>query len=1006
MNIGEFFSDDDIARVFTVECFQKDPETFLKTHYPMTFTYKPQGSSSVERTIDEDTLLEQWKVGIEKRKKIREFIRPFIIWGAPGTGKTELCRLLEVKIPENNRQYQPIRVSKRDLIAGGILGVAQTFTGRKINIDEQLLNNWGGQTPEQMVAIALGLLKRDGKLKITASSEKENIAFKFLASQIIKNIRERVNLLKTTEDLSTIETSLQFLKKSDQVTQRNELLSQKIFVKYDLEELNNGLYKKFSRLFFNVDNVSELMIEYIKETNKKGKIPVLIFDDVTFLGDLVDDFISVITDISGSNKGSDEFFCDFIVGTTTEFYLRKFHDVMYQTAQERISEIKFSPPGEQGQNANWLMGDLGPNHFLHFISTYLNAARMQDIPRDIPNFSIFVEDGFSYFPFSKSFLISLYHRIEREKDISSTKGNKVTLTPRSVIKIVRETLLQSLETSRSPSSVIDNFLILNTLDFFQLKEDQRRKYEKLLLALWWYGSHDEGERMVTLEISTLNSLGIQDKIPKEWVSGSVFVLPEDPLIDGSSSRKGPIEPIPHVDQELRENIRRWCRGDSDVQIATNNLKKGFNTIIDVMNSNLSGDKKYTNFINRRSSRKGLESIEYIPEGSKSCDYKIGFERSERHSLVLVPDDQRMQFEERIKEESYRYILFNVDDFFDLYKLGRIRSNDPQFFNHQLRILEAHGDFLQTALTYQNDLLRNDLESELRCSMETFVLSAFIIVEHLFKTGTIVTELRKPEDVISFFSHPLSIHIQNWPQKIASQLHGPVHPGNLQEITEGLFLSFFSVRGGEFVPNIVDYPLILQTMKSMKEDPIQVIMHAQVPNERYILSKSKKTLKDYLKTLKTLIEASHSNINPDLIQKMEGIHRDLLTVGNSQTLIKSLKSLESKLSGNFVFNRREISKLIVQLEQANPSQLLDTLENVLQAFKKHPLPESPITKIKLMNLVIFTNEIYNSPEYQISTDIVRILGDIEEKIDKSTVFDLEQLRIRIKAFIDVMEVIHE
>ena len=130
------------------------------------------------------------------------------------------------------------------------------------------------------------------------------------------------------------------------------------------------------------------------------------------------------------------------------------------------------------------------------------------------------------------------------------------------------------------------------------------------------------------------------------------------------------------------------------------------------------------------------------------------------------------------------------------------------------------------------------------------------------------------------------------------------------------------------------------------------------------------------------------------------------MGNSQTLIKSLKSLESKLSGNFVFNRREISKLIVQLEQANPSQLLDTLENVLQAFKKHPLPESPITKIKLMNLVIFTNEIYNSPEYQISTDIVRILGDIEEKIDKSTVFDLEQLRIRIKAFIDVMEVIHE
>ena len=86
---------DDINRVFKIECFQKDPQTFEKTHYSLNFAFKdPQFR---EEALMEDALKEaQWEIGLNDRRKTGDFIRPYVIWGASGTGKTELCRWLEM----------------------------------------------------------------------------------------------------------------------------------------------------------------------------------------------------------------------------------------------------------------------------------------------------------------------------------------------------------------------------------------------------------------------------------------------------------------------------------------------------------------------------------------------------------------------------------------------------------------------------------------------------------------------------------------------------------------------------------------------------------------------------------------------------------------------------------------------------------------------------------------------------------------------------------------------
>ena len=158
MNYTACFTEEQIKRTFTIECFQKDEETFRKTHYPLSFLLRRPGPGSKDKESDETVLLDEWSISFKDRRNTREFIRPYIIWGAPGTGKTELCRLLEIQIKEKNPEYEPIRISKRDLAMGGILGIVQTLRNENIDIGEALLSDFGGQGPVSMFAWLLGLI--------------------------------------------------------------------------------------------------------------------------------------------------------------------------------------------------------------------------------------------------------------------------------------------------------------------------------------------------------------------------------------------------------------------------------------------------------------------------------------------------------------------------------------------------------------------------------------------------------------------------------------------------------------------------------------------------------------------------------------------------------------------------------------------------------------------------------------------------------------------------------
>ncbi|MEM2111082.1 MAG: hypothetical protein QXX08_04295, partial [Candidatus Bathyarchaeia archaeon] len=229
----------------------------------------------------EDALAEsQWGTGIDERRQNGDFIRPFVIWGASGTGKTELCRWLELNIPLYNSDYETKRITKRDLAMGGVLGVAKSLSGEEIDLADRLLSRHGGSGVEDVAVFSIGNMIAKGKIDIEA--ENKDDALRILKTHIRSNIEKRIKLVKEAEDISRIETTLQF------ITQKDLDLLSYYNISLDLSKVNRELYRALTQFVANTDDVKKLIFDFIKKRNDEGKIPVLIFDDVTHLGDLVD----------------------------------------------------------------------------------------------------------------------------------------------------------------------------------------------------------------------------------------------------------------------------------------------------------------------------------------------------------------------------------------------------------------------------------------------------------------------------------------------------------------------------------------------------------------------------------------------------------------------------------------------------------------------------------------------------------------------------------------------
>jgi len=964
---------DDVKRVFKIECFQKDPQTFQRTHYSLSFTFKDPQFREV--SMMEDALTEsQWRVGLDERVKTGDFIRPYVIWGATGTGKTELCRWLELNIPSLHPDYEARRITKRELAMGGILGVAQALVGLEIDFADRLLSRHGDVGVEDVAVWSIGNLIKQGKITIQAENKDE--VLRMIKTHIRKNIEERVKLIESAEDISKVETTLQF------ITLKDLNVLSYYGIEMDIGKVNREIYRALTPFVANVDDVKRLIFNFIKNRNDSGKIPVLIFDDVTHLGDLVDDFIAVITDISGGEEG---YVCDFVIGTTTTFYDSKFRDALASTARARIFEVKLSPEEREDMlHANWLLGEDGMAHFLDFVLRYLDASRSCGGCSKCVQ-SPFIEKEYNYHPFTKTFLINFYNRIIREKEEPSRRGITVSITPRFVIQVLRNVLSNFVEISKPPSSFMDSSLILNTVDFFKLNQEDKEKQKEFLLALWWYGNHSKDGSRVAIDIKTLQQLDLVDQIPSHLKGKTTIELEVIPLHRALTEEViqtpfgvGPKSPD---DVSLMANIRSWCKDEGSL-IALGPIVEGFNEVTRRLEENLSGANNFRNIMNFRSSREG-ETIEFVPPGQKECHFWVG-ELKDDNLQMYIFSKYKEGYLRPYQEKDFLFLTLNEDDFFRLHKIGGRTGTETERTKCLIEFLNSKRDELYDVLWRQRLKLKAHLERQLGDPVECFVLSLYVLVSKVLKSESLLTEIKEADDIKQLALYGIDLNNSDWSGGIINLIERV----RLRfKTVEDLFYSFYSLRGEG---SIIDYLLLQQTWLRIKKAPYQILEAVGEIDDRFILSKLRIKLRElglFAKDLIDKLEVYSRSYNEDVTRKkIEDLRTLIAQVEKKDQLVKALELLREKLETQPDADSFELDSVISDLRN---------LQGLGRLLEKLDLIEAKIDSVKdfvdKAGLLVVLSNIGKDEVIEVAMRLHGIIKDIENRESSALESELARLR---------------
>lgn len=970
---------DEVQRVFKIDCFQKDRETFEKVHYATSFQFKDPETEEIP-TIEGWLIENRWNQGLKERIAIGEYIRPFIIWGATGTGKTELCRWLELNIQHND--YETLRISKRELAMGGVLGIAQKLGDEEIDLGDRLLSRHAGVGAENIAIYALGHLIDQGRIDI--DPEKKEIALQALKQIIRRNIEERVEKVRRSDDISKIETTLSFIKTDDM-----EPLREYYGMDFDVERINREIYRALTNFIANVDDVKRLMFDYIKKKNDIGRIPVLIFDDVTHLGALVDDFVSVITDISGGEKG---YVCDFVIGTTTDFYISKFKDRLASTARARISEIKLSPEeeGERG-HANWLLGEKGINHFLHLVLRYLRAVRTCG-GCEICSHEPFVEED-NYFPFSKTFAVNLYQRLLYERG-RTRKGITVNITPRFVIKILKAAITKFAETGKPPSMFMDRLLTLDTIDFFVDAEQKKRIFDVLVTA-WWYGKHD-AKGNVTTGMETLERLGLKDMLPTEMQNLSQLTFPVREVAREAKVSPPTLRPIAADEVRLQTLIRAWCKGEES-GVPLRPIRIGFDRVSRCLTSYLIGQNNFNNILNPRSSRIG-ECISFSVPGGRAYDYWIG--------EVRLGGPQRIYVMSKYKEPLCRlhinrgliFIFLNEDDFFHLYKIGDSGTETRERARYMLSFLDKRHQKLLEVLRRHRLALRNRLENQLGCSTEQIVLSVYTCVANLIRCQRGVPQFKSVDDIFldpTILDPEKGFRSENWPKSMEVNIRNL--NWNLATVKD-LFLSYFALRGEG---SIVDYPLLQQTWSEITDvgGCLSIIKNVGDVEDRFALSKSKKRISYFAKLLTEILnqidEIANGFNDKEVKEELSGLRSHIDKVGDLKYLVERLDQLSDKLEKGFDWEQDQVDNVVYELDSLeSPGEIKDEihlLENRLDKIGSN---------MDRISVKVVLAQLKRDQRIQVLKRLEGVLDLIEQRLGRTLEVSLQKLQKEVSEYIQL------
>ena len=268
--------------------YQLGKETFLRTHFPVRM--KRYFANSTANNYNEQELLQDLLHGDVSKNNVKGN-RTYVLYGAAGTGKSEIMRWLYCHLSDTKIGPYTLRISRTELDPVQILHKILTQFTQK-GLDHSILHSW-----EEMKSKPVTLANRLiwSALGEMFASDEEIIPLSYRMRPIVeKNLRQAFTTMDNFSENNTVPPELISLEDLHQMTQQCSLP-----INIDCEKLHFQMGRELEVVALGGMNfVGTLKRISLDIYESVGIRPVLLIDDLVqslnvYATDLLDYFITM-----------------------------------------------------------------------------------------------------------------------------------------------------------------------------------------------------------------------------------------------------------------------------------------------------------------------------------------------------------------------------------------------------------------------------------------------------------------------------------------------------------------------------------------------------------------------------------------------------------------------------------------------------------------------------------------------------------------------------------------
>ena len=990
------WSEDKVRRVFTVESEEKpDDKLFMYLHQPMSFILSHEKTKLPEpKEMSEGDLLEFLISGDASLRKNERLIA---ITGPPGTGKSQICRWLKIKLTKDStssvhspdyifyftRDKMSPRIFKKDLIdflrdkgveLEDISKEIKTLLEPDKILAYKIISNTFYNLREKLdKAINAGFIK--------FLNQNLNMLSKEFTSSILPVLKAYVNFYnegKTiiTEDEYADDTSITHLVHEDRFLSMFQKFGKISELKNIYPIFINVLRKEFYDLYdVETDTISNLLTQIEKGCPSNIR-PLIIFEDMTTIGIDVKEIFDFFTnkarpwDVVFSYTFELE---DNIIKSREHYYDRL--DLRLVTASQSHEAPKF------------LDTELGR---YEFISKYMKY--IQECKTCMSLVCEMVHSGDrAIYPFNNVFIENIFRCLE-------------TKTPREFLLTIHQILIKSgIPPKHAESRLSSEILNVDAYDATLRQQLNQSANSNLKFLMKWYGKRKDG--YVSLDKTWAEIFNIKflpvlaqggDQLLSFQTTDSLLSEMISTVITGSSLKEKVEEiasPPPDIPEEVlsfQDNISKYRR---NLELLKTDSK----------NKLISSILLFSDFFS-------LNLSILLQNANNSNSATLYFEDFHENFSPRIFIDQST-----IRNVSYPHFAFNRNEMITANTLELLalisiqeKTNVNQFLNR--KIVEDGN-----TVAYLKALLKSYQEEYSYAGLRILKQKYGVELEEIVLTVKFLLSMYAYDDssmIVKTLRNPLSESIENL-SEIEIQL---TSLSNFQEIAnnliqlfqeshywEGLFYAIFSVSNNlvsnkllkfenkseifQAIDRTLSKLATVDTTKDIKKmSKYHVYANPTIPKT---ITKSKDILfKDLIQPLISLA-IQLKKLNEQRLKNkgtyvsirgvLDSLERFVNKNSNIKQIAESLQTLEQKTNDmpSIIKYKSQIKQILEDINLYEPNELLEEIVAI-----KDNIEKESHNCVREYLLLVLVSKMISTPKFKFLKSLYKMTIDLQEDMSIS------------------------